>query len=105
MPIEPDNSTDEQKLGEVRSGYVSAHWTRGGSGITNFQPEDLSLYQEAVKKFGDARIFISDKLMDGYGFTGKMSLHREDMKDMSDFWEVFWKLHRKSLVKKQNKSL
>jgi hypothetical protein len=82
---------------------ISPHWTQGGSGITNFEPEDLPLYEAAIKEFGCPSLVLSDKPMDGknYGFA-MYSLHdlRRSVQslDISEFWKTFRRLQAQSVA-------
>ena len=68
---------------------LSAHWTDGGTGLTNFDPEDLPIYQEAIRRHGSKNFFISNHPMLGFLKTSGMSLHRHETGDASDFWATF----------------
>ena len=64
------------------------HWTRGGTGVTNFDADMLPVYQEAILRYGDPDLRIHNKRLadEREGF----SLHIHSRKrDLSAFWEVF----------------
>lgn len=70
-------------------------WTKGGSGITNFDPKELSTYERAIRLSGESRLFIITRPMSGNPYTKGLhyySLHTDEvvpLKDLSRFWEVF----------------
>ncbi len=72
-----------------------AHWTLGGTGLTNFELADLPHYTEALIISGDSSFSIVDCPMTGYTPNGVWySLHRDldadgNMSDCSKFWEIF----------------
>jgi hypothetical protein len=37
------------------------HWTEGGTAITNFGEECFPLYIEAIERFGDKNLVVSDE--------------------------------------------
>lgn len=67
----------------------------GGTGITNFDPKELQLYQEAIKQSGRADIWIEQS-----DFTGRCgnyySLHKRHdalfKEDLSIFWKIMEQL-------------
>lgn len=67
------------------------HWSRGGTGITNFGKEERPIYEEAIKRHGDPKITIHDApLQVKNPPLNRCSLHREGgFRDLSEFWEVY----------------
>jgi len=75
--------------------HRSAHWTKGGTGLTNFHLEKASFYYKVVTEFGDPTIFTSPVPMDGYSSnnTTMGSLHAIGCpRDLSSFWALFDKM-------------
>jgi len=74
-----------------RKGYKSHHWNsrNGGTGVTNFSPEDKLVYLLAIR---EARMqdtmFVSDQPVSGTLFCG-YSLHHTERSDLGPFWAVF----------------
>lgn len=78
----------------IKTGYRSEHWTRGGTGVTNFGNSRLPLYEKAIEIIADQDLFLSDIPMYGGGqfMTDYASLHFSTRKDLSHFWEILDKL-------------
>jgi hypothetical protein len=71
----------------------STHWTEGGTGITNFPPEQASLFLRCIKKSNFDDLYVSNKPMLGSNNYNGYSLHCMSMKtgkSLSDFWSIFW---------------
>lgn len=76
---------------------VSEHWTRGGTGLTNFPPEDFPRYRETVARLGSVHFEVSEGRMTGLGSRAPGgSLHylgdihsEEGRQEISRFWMVF----------------
>lgn len=83
---------------------ISEHWTKGGTGVTNFDKKDRHIYEAAIKEYGNPCLLIVDKPHPGPGgyYDKRMektlhSLHfvgqaGEARTDLSDFWRVFEKI-------------
>jgi len=72
------------------------HWTDGGTGVTNFEENEMPLYEKAIKRFGDTELVVSDKPIEAkvpYKILLKMKLcsfhNLKENHDLSDFWKVF----------------
>ena len=70
------------------------HWFNGGTGLTNFDPEDFETYNEAIRLFNerypenkDNFFIIKESMTDTY--PGFYSLHRHDSEQTSLFWDIF----------------
>lgn len=60
--------------------------------ITNFEKELEPIYKEAIEKFGDNDLFISDEAywMNGVRDENMKSLRiKNKRKDLSEFWRIF----------------
>ena len=69
---------------------IHEHWTKGGTGVTNFPPGDRPKYQAAIDSFGDSDLVICDKPFGMFVMGGDMSLHcLGRSKDLSKFWSIF----------------
>ena len=78
----------------LQMGLDFRHWTEGGTAITNFGPDEFDRYIEAIQRFGDRDLVVSDSR---FGWTmGKLpggSLHDIARRgDLSPFWRVFEKV-------------
>lgn len=74
------------------------HWGEGGLGITNFDIEELPLYEDAIKLYGDPTLFISENIMVPECFLipeNERCLCCTEWKDLSAFWRIFDKLKKK----------
>jgi hypothetical protein len=77
--------------------HKSDHWTNGGTGLTNFPPQDFLRYREAVARFGSDKFLVSEERMIGRGSNCEGgSLHYlghfrtdEGEEEISRFWQVF----------------
>ena len=70
--------------------YFYEHFSRGGTGITNFDIEDLGIYQEAIRRSGDTSLFIQQSPMSGSATANPCcSLHSNQRKDRSEFWAIY----------------
>jgi hypothetical protein len=68
----------------------SAHWTEGGTGLTNFDPNHAPIYLAAIRKHGDRNLKVSSRPMVGRAIPTDYSLHYlGDRPDLSQFWRVF----------------
>ncbi len=62
----------------------SEHFSNGGDGVTNFSPDHLRVYEEALQRHGDDDLYI------GKGWFGyQHALHCKRRKDLGAFWRVF----------------
>lgn len=71
--------------------YAAAHWTNGGTGLTNFDPSEVEAYEAAIKEHGDPDFFIERLPMypsDILPFEGDFSLHCHSRKDTGEFFRV-----------------
>ena len=67
----------------------------GGTGITNFQPEKIKIYEAAIAAHPEFQLEISDQpIASDRPAKGYFSLHSfdEPFKDLGPFWDTFWKL-------------
>ena len=85
----------------------SPHWMNGGTGITNFQPEKIKIYEAAIAAHPEFQLEISDQPMDGkYIAKGFYSLHCYNERiDLSTFWDTFRNLEKQNWSNKINTSL
>lgn len=74
---------------------TNVHWTKGGTGITNFDADRLPLYEAAIAAHGDPDLVIADEPMppmtEGYALHDLGRLPGES-RDLSEFWQVFYQL-------------
>ena len=70
----------------------------GGTGITNFQPEKIKIYEVAIAAHPEFQLEISDQPMDGkYIAKGFYSLHCYNERiDLSTFWDTFRNLEKQN---------
>jgi len=59
--------------------------------LTNFSADQLSIYEEAVKYFGDTSLYIDNQAYDRMGnlIDNYYALRTNSNKDRSDFWKLF----------------
>jgi len=59
--------------------------------LTNFNADQLSIYEEAVKDFGDTSLYIDNQAYDRRGnlIENYYALRTTSRKDRSDFWKLF----------------
>ena len=74
--------------------YGNAHWTLGGTGITNFGIEQLAHYKKAIEVYNDKNLYIELNAMDQLvkpGIVVNMySLHCKIKEcPLPTFWKVF----------------
>ena len=82
---------------EERMRHLSQHWTNGGTGLTNFPPEDFQRFQKAVDRFGSDKFLVSEDRMIGRGAEIEGgSLHylgpfrtEAGNEEIHKFWRVF----------------
>lgn len=76
----------------------SPTWFSGGTGLTNFDPNELEFYISVVEGFGDENFVISKLPMSDYlKYNHLYSLHCLDVrqrKSCSPFWDYFWKVEK-----------
>lgn len=66
------------------------HWRAGGTGITNFDADELPLYRAAVSKFNDPDMRIIQGEIAGSAAPADYSLHDfKRRKRLDVFWAVF----------------
>jgi len=75
----------------IRKNYVSPHFTKGGTGITNFDKKDLPICLAALAKYNRGNCFVSFRPMADKVWPNLYSLH-SSVRDLSDFWKVYWKV-------------
>jgi hypothetical protein len=73
---------------------IMKHWTEGGTGVTNFQPDRLPIFREAVRRYGDPTLIVLDEAMPPAPKNYGGSLHCVAMRwsgmlDLSPFWCVY----------------
>jgi hypothetical protein len=76
---------------------INNHWTRGGTGVTNFDIKELPVYEEAVRQFNDPNMVISYKALPPLDHNSNYcSLHYTTLSgfgiDLSPFWSLFTQL-------------
>lgn len=65
------------------------HFLQGGTFVTNFSEVVRPVYVEAVRRFGDATLFVADKPSHHmHGPGGSLHMLKRHY-DLSDFWRVF----------------
>ena len=77
--------------------HKSEHWADGGTGLTNFPPEDFPRYRESVNRFGGGKFLVSEERMIGRGENcDGGSLHyfgdmrsEDGLQEVGRFWRVF----------------
>lgn len=74
----------------------SPSWTSGGTGVTNFQAEDLDIYTVAITLYGCQHLFIGHPMPASNGrFYPSISQyalrdsHPNRTRDLSRFWAFF----------------
>ena len=88
----PFNGTDNKIFSESLS---DKHWTEGGTAITNFPEEDFPIYIEAIQRFGDNDLIVSDQPFGPMRGMPGGSLHDlSRLCSLSPFWKVFEQVHR-----------
>ena len=78
----------------------NVHWTLGGTGITNFNFEDLPFYQKAIEENGNPNLYIElnaigqavktagvNATISCYSLHHKMAADWKN--DLSQFWKLF----------------
>lgn len=72
---------------------IHRHWTKGGSGVTNFSHKDGIIYEVAIKQYEEYRPSEKGRLHTSFqsfdGRDGICSLHDVVNGDLSEFWRVF----------------
>lgn len=69
---------------------INAHVSKGGTGITNFDSDELLRYRAAIKEFGDSQLRIIKGAMGGSGLPSDYALHDlRRRKNLGAFWHVF----------------
>lgn len=78
---------------------LPVHWfeDKEGNGLTNFRPEQLQIYEQAVLEYtamtGDDSFVISLEPIEArYTPEGYYSLHHLVREDSGKFWEVFYRI-------------
>lgn len=66
-------STDEQAI-RIRPFDISRHCLEGGTFVTNFEGDDIWLYRDTVRAFGEPRLIVHDERKGSLWPTGG-SLH------------------------------
>jgi hypothetical protein len=90
-------------------GLIFEHWTKGGTGVTNFQLDRMEVYIEAVQRYGDRNLVVSDTSFGKYPNYGG-SLHdllkvenRPWPRRLSDFWDLFAEVEKE--LKRERKDV
>lgn len=69
-------------------------WTKGGTCITNVRLEDLPLYREAIRQYGDTSLVVSNIPVGPQHIGTLGSLHSMlPYRDISQFWAIVRSLH------------
>ena len=77
------------------------HNHEGGTGIINFNKQDLWIYDKAIVLYGSDKLFIDKRF--GYNMTDCMALHiTEPYQNLSHFWKIFEAVKRGNRVTVQN---
>lgn len=75
------------------SDVINLHWQDGGTGITNFPPEDRPIYEAAILADGSGDLVLSETPFAGrYSpLPGHCSLHcvNPERLDLGPFWRIF----------------
>ena len=76
---------------------ILSHWTKGGTGVTNFCKSDLAKMESALEKYGNPNLVICSKsCATPYYSVAELSelnhsLHCvSGMCDLSDFWDIYF---------------
>jgi hypothetical protein len=71
------------------------HWLQGGSGIANFNKEDLQFYIRAIDEYKDDNLYISlpttfagERPDNLYGLHRHTNTKTKDA-DLSNFWRIY----------------
>ena len=75
---------------------IDLHWTKGGTGISNFHKEECPLFEKAIELYGNPRLLIVDRpfpgendYMDRNMMETLYSLHYVGCFDnLSAFWKI-----------------
>lgn len=72
---------------------VVLHKHDGGTGITNFPEEEVSIYERAIKETGDKYLCVGDPID---GLEGLLALHDKLSKrrDLGFFWRIFERIEK-----------
>ncbi len=76
---------------------VLEHWTKGGTGVTNFRADQLELYQAAIIAYRDPRlVIVQPAIPPMQDVEDEYSLHvlnhNKSTENLSAFWDIFNKL-------------
>jgi hypothetical protein len=84
------------------SDLIMVGWTDGGTGITNFDPKELPLYEAALEETKDEDLILVSRPFGRFCIPSDYSLHfkRGREKDLSDFWKVFDRIQQQKLTTK-----
>lgn len=82
--------------------HKSEHWTNGGTGLTNFGPDQFPIFREAVKRLGSDKFVVSEARMVGMGekceggslhYLGDIRTPAGSM-EVNGYWAVFNEIER-----------
>jgi len=62
---------------------------RSRTGLTNFDKKDLKFYEQAIKLYGDKKLYISDQSINAQYGNQFMSLHYTGTENLEKFWDIF----------------
>lgn len=69
--------------------FGSDHCHQGGDGVTNFDPAQRPIYEEAIRRHGDSRLYIGKPMGNG-GLSTDLALRAKDFPaSIKGFWEIF----------------
>ena len=65
------------------------HWSKGGTGVTNFNKEDRWIYERAIDIYGDPKLEIGSPIGLLVGCTTHLALYYSTHGDLSKFWRIY----------------
>lgn len=87
----PANSTPPPAQ-TVALPFLHGHLHEGGTGVTNFSPDEAYLYREAIRRHGDFRLAVLEADFMDHTYKGHWSLHQlggDKWTVLPAFWPVF----------------
>jgi hypothetical protein len=78
---------------------ILLNWTVGGTGLTNFNPQQAWLFRAAIKEFGNPNyVIVKAPCKARHVISSDYSLHKLDIltndEDCGPFWDVFMRLQK-----------
>ncbi len=72
---------------------IMKHWTEGGTCVTNFTPDRLPIFQEAVRQYGNPDFIVIEEAIQPAPKDYGGSLHvGGGFRDISPFWDLYREL-------------